>query len=106
MIMKPIGRMHCIGMAMKSMYHRDMSSDSVSDLLELHDLIASGRARKLREGADLSATAMARDLDVNPSQVIRWERGERYPRGANARRYARMLRRLAEWEAARQGAAS
>jgi DNA-binding transcriptional regulator YiaG len=80
-----------------------MSSDFVTDLLWLHDLIASGRARQLREEADISATAMARDLDVNPSQVGRWERGERYPRGANARRYARMLRRLAKRQADRQG---
>jgi DNA-binding transcriptional regulator YiaG len=83
-----------------------MSSNSVSDLMWLHDLIASGRARQLRENADLSATALARDLDVNPSQVGRWERGERYPRGANARRYARMLRRLAERQAAREGVVS
>jgi DNA-binding transcriptional regulator YiaG len=83
-----------------------MSSDFVRDLLWLHDLIASGRARQLREEADLSATAMAHDLDVNPSQVGRWERGERYPRGANARRYARMLRRLAKQQAGRQGAVS
>jgi DNA-binding transcriptional regulator YiaG len=76
-----------------------MSSKSVNDLLTLRDWITSGRARTIREDAGLSATALARDLDVNPSQVIRWERGERYPRGANARRYAQMLRRLAEREA-------
>lgn len=75
------------------------SSNSVSDLVTLRGLITSGRARAIREDAGLSATALALDLEVNPSQVIRWERGERYPRGANARRYARMLRRLAEREA-------
>jgi DNA-binding transcriptional regulator YiaG len=76
-----------------------MSSNNVNDLLTLPDLIASGRARTIREDAGFSATALARELDVNPSCVIRWERWERYPRGANARRYARMLRRLADREA-------
>jgi DNA-binding transcriptional regulator YiaG len=83
-----------------------MSSDNVGDLLELHDLIASGRARALREAAGISATALARDLDVNPAAVTRWEARTRFPRGANARRYMRVLRRLAEYQAARQKAAS
>jgi DNA-binding transcriptional regulator YiaG len=83
-----------------------MSSNSMRDLLELRGLIESGRAQELREDAGLSATAMARDLDVNPSQVLRWEQGKRFPNGPNARKYARTLRRLADWEAARQGAAS
>src|SRR5258708_24089470 len=96
--MKRTGRTHCIGMAMKSMYYPRMSN-TTDDLLWLRDLIASGRARALRESAGLSATALAHDLEVNPSQVIRWERGERYPRGANARRYARTLRKLAAREA-------
>jgi DNA-binding transcriptional regulator YiaG len=83
-----------------------MTRDSVGDLLKLHDLITSGQARALRESAGISATALARDLDVNPAAVTRWEAGTRFPRGANARRYARMLRRLAEREAAQQEAVS
>jgi DNA-binding transcriptional regulator YiaG len=83
-----------------------MSSNSMRDLLELRGLIESGRAQELRVGAGLSATALALDLGVNPSQVLRWEQRKRFPNGANARKYARTLRRLADWETARQSAAS
>jgi transcriptional regulator with XRE-family HTH domain len=83
-----------------------MGSDSVRDLVELRGLIESGRAQELREGAGLSATALALDMGVNPSQVLRWEQRKRFPNGANARKYAKALRRLAAWEAASRGAAS
>ncbi|HEV8278321.1 MAG TPA: helix-turn-helix transcriptional regulator [Streptosporangiaceae bacterium] len=83
-----------------------MSSNSMRDLLELRSLIESGRAQELRESAGLSATALALDMGVNPSQVLRWEQKQRFPNGANARKYAKTLRRLADWEMARKGAAS
>ena len=73
---------------------------SVNDLVDLVDLIKSGRARQLRESAGISASNLARDLEVTTGAVIRWETGERTPRGANARRYARALRRLAARAAA------
>jgi DNA-binding transcriptional regulator YiaG len=71
-------------------------SDSISELLDLRTLLSSGDARHIRERAGLSATAVARQLDVSQAAVTRWEQGTRFPRGANARRYARLLRRLAD----------
>ena len=70
-------------------------ADSIASLLELREIITSGRARQIREAAGLPADALARQLEVTPATVTRWETGIRYPRGANARRYARLLRRLA-----------
>jgi DNA-binding transcriptional regulator YiaG len=70
-------------------------TDLVGELLDLRASIVSGEARQIRERAGLSAVALARQLDVSPAAVTRWEQGTRYPRGANATRYARLLRRLA-----------
>jgi DNA-binding transcriptional regulator YiaG len=69
--------------------------DSIGELLDLRALLGNGSARQIRESAGLSAVAVARQLDVSPATVTRWEQGIRFPRGANARRYARLLRRLA-----------
>ena len=74
--------------------------DDLDGLAELGELIRSGRARQLREKAGISGSELARRLDVTPGAVLRWETGERRPQGANARRYARVLRRLADREAA------
>ena len=73
--------------------------NAIDDLLDLPALLETGRARQLRERAGLSAVAMARQLDVSPSAVTRWEQGIRLPKGANARKYARLLHRLAAREA-------
>jgi DNA-binding transcriptional regulator YiaG len=72
----------------------------MDDLQDLADLIKSGRARQLRESAGISASNLARELEVTTAAVIRWESGTRKPQGANARRYARALHRLAAREAA------
>jgi transcriptional regulator with XRE-family HTH domain len=76
---------------------------TVDDLLELHQMVASGRARELRESAGLSASALARDLDVTTGALTRWEQGLRFPQRANARRYAKILRRLAAQQQAAAG---
>jgi DNA-binding transcriptional regulator YiaG len=64
-------------------------------ITELRDLIASGRARALRDSAGISQTDAGRDLRVDPSTIHHWEMGTRTPRGANAVAYHRYLRRLA-----------
>lgn len=71
-------------------------ADVISELLALRTSLEKGEARQIRERAGLSAVALARQLDVSPATVTRWEQGVRYPRGSNARRYARILRRLAD----------
>jgi DNA-binding transcriptional regulator YiaG len=75
-------------------------TNTIDALLDLPALLESGRARQLRENAGLSSPEMARQLDVSPAAVTRWEQGVRRPLGANARKYARLLSRLAAREAA------
>ena len=72
---------------------------AIDELLDLPGLLENGRARQLRERAGLSTVALARQLDVSPSAVTKWELGMRLPKGANARKYARLLSRLAAREA-------
>jgi transcriptional regulator with XRE-family HTH domain len=55
----------------------------------------SGVARSLREGRRLTLREIAAVVGVVPSTILRWERGERRPRGAAAARYGAVLRRLA-----------
>ena len=57
-------------------------------------LAKNGGARAIRQGAGLSLRDIARELDVYPMTVLRWERGERVPRAEAAERYARLLKRL------------
>jgi len=73
-------------------------SSATDELLDLHDWLRTGEARRIRERARLSAAALARDIDVTPGAVNKWELGLRLPQGANALRYARLLRRLAARE--------
>ena len=70
-------------------------ADIISELLDLRAMLDNGEARQIRERAGLTSTQLARRLDVSPAAVTRWEQGIRFPRGANARRYARLLQRLA-----------
>ncbi len=71
---------------------------AIDELLDLREALESGRARQLRERAGLSGAAVARQLDVTPGAVTRWEQCLRFPQGANARRYARLLGKLAARE--------
>jgi transcriptional regulator with XRE-family HTH domain len=57
-------------------------------------LAQNGGARTIRQAAGVSASEVARLLDVTPGAVSRWERGQRIPRGAMAERWAEVLRKL------------
>jgi transcriptional regulator with XRE-family HTH domain len=65
-------------------------------------LALSGEARAIREAAGLSLREVADVLGVTPSCVLRWETGERVPRGENAEHYAQLLTRLRRQIAARE----
>jgi DNA-binding transcriptional regulator YiaG len=71
----------------------------IDELIELPGLISSGTARSLRERAGLTTVAVGRQLDVSPATISKWELGLRLPQGANARKYARLLSRLAARDA-------
>jgi transcriptional regulator with XRE-family HTH domain len=61
---------------------------------------ASGVARQLRVGRRLTLREVGAAVGVVPSTVLRWERGERRPRGSAAARYGALLRRMAAGDAA------
>lgn len=62
--------------------------------LKVRQWIATGRARKLRHAAGLSMAAAGRDCEVEAASILRWERGDRAPRGRNVGAYFRLLTRL------------
>jgi DNA-binding transcriptional regulator YiaG len=68
---------------------------AVSDLLELAELLDSGAARRLRVAAGIPLRAVAADCGADAVSVLRWERGERRPRGDRAKAYLRSLREMA-----------
>ena len=60
-------------------------------------MCASGEAGHLRRAARLSLADVANVVGVEPSTVLRWERGAA-PRGERAQRYGDLLWRLAVLE--------
>lgn len=83
-----------------------MGSSEALRISALRHLAESGRARELRQRAQLSLPEAAAACGVSHVCVSRWERGERRPRGPGALRYAALLDALAKAEAARQAAAT
>lgn len=57
-------------------------------------LATSGAARRIREAAGVSQRELAEVVEVAPSTLARWERGETRPRGASSVRYAEALTTL------------
>jgi DNA-binding transcriptional regulator YiaG len=54
----------------------------------------SGRARRMREGAALSLRELASRIDVDPSTLSRWERGETTPSPEGALAWATAMEDL------------
>jgi DNA-binding transcriptional regulator YiaG len=50
----------------------------------------------IRRKAEVAQDRMARELGVHRVTFLRWERGDRTPRGAQLDAYARLLRELDE----------
>jgi DNA-binding transcriptional regulator YiaG len=67
-------------------------------LADVREAARSGEARRLRLSAGLSLGEVAREIRVAVPTVLRWETGERRPRGKAALRYGRLLEQLAERE--------
>jgi transcriptional regulator with XRE-family HTH domain len=53
--------------------------------------LKSGRARAIREEANLTQPEVARGVGVSQSAIAQWEAGRRVPRGDAAVRYAQFL---------------
>lgn len=69
--------------------------------MDLLDEVRSARrlpdrraARGIRVAAGVSQARLAQELGVHRNTVIRWETGERQPRGAARAKYAELLERL------------
>jgi DNA-binding XRE family transcriptional regulator len=80
----------------------------ISDLERLRWLrsaLASGEARDLRVRHRLSQAEIAAVIHVGQPTVSLWESGKVTPRTAAALRYARLLRRLQENQAAERSTA-
>jgi DNA-binding transcriptional regulator YiaG len=71
-----------------------VAMEDVKDLPKLRRLVETGVARAIREDAELSLAEMAAPVQVHRTTILRWERGERRPRGAAAIRYLRVLEEL------------
>lgn len=73
-----------------------MTIEELQLISEARELVQSGKATEIREAAHLSQSEVAAFCDVTPACVCRWENGQRLPRGAPAKRLARLMRSLAE----------
>jgi DNA-binding transcriptional regulator YiaG len=64
-------------------------------LARLRRLTAGGKARRLRLRNQLSLSDVSASVGVTPSCILRWETGERLPRGNEAAlRYLSLLEEL------------
>ena len=69
-------------------------SPDLATVAHARALSSSGAARSIRIAAGLSLREVGDALDVSPSTILRWERGERTPRAAGAERYGLLLEDL------------
>lgn len=68
-----------------------MTAKDLDELAAMRDRLASGEAKILRQGMRLSSSEVARNVGVSRAAIWLWENGRRWPQGAAALRYARLL---------------
>lgn len=73
----------------------DMKLSDLEDLAWAREMAATGEARRIRQATRSTLQDVATTCGVTHTTVIRWESGQRVPRGLPALRYARVLRMLA-----------
>ena len=97
--MRDISRLRCYLTSMALLQSNCHTPEAEpADVLELaaaRRLAAGGGGRMIREGAGLSLNDVGRACGIHASTVLRWERGERRPRGLPALLYVRLMRDLA-----------
>jgi DNA-binding transcriptional regulator YiaG len=71
-----------------------MDTSETVEIAKLRAFIDSGAAKALRVRRNLSFRETAGPVGVSPSTILRWETGERSPRGDAALRYWRFLQEL------------
>jgi transcriptional regulator with XRE-family HTH domain len=72
-----------------------MDAEQAVRISRARQLAESGRARRIRVKARLSLRELGAAVGVGPNTVLRWERGDRVPRGDAALRYGEVLEQLA-----------
>ena len=68
-----------------------------TDVLEIaraRDLARSGTGRTIRVSAGLSLSEVGQAVGIAPSTVLRYERGQRMPRGEPGVAWARLMTQL------------
>jgi DNA-binding transcriptional regulator YiaG len=60
-------------------------------LARVRDLVRSGAAKSIRRTHGLTASDVARGVGVAVPTVLRWEAGQRVPRGLPALKYGELL---------------
>ena len=71
-----------------------MSAITAHELARIRALVESGAAKSIRVSADVTTGEVARDAELDPSTIWRYENGHRRPRGDAARRYLRVLEEI------------
>jgi DNA-binding XRE family transcriptional regulator len=66
----------------------------VEELSRLRSFLRSGAGRQVRLARGASLRELSRDAGVSPTTILRWETGERTPRGQGALRYWLLLQSL------------
>ena len=66
----------------------------VIQLAKARAMARNGEAQAIRERNHLTISEVAREIEVSPSSVMRWEKGERSPRGDSAIRFAELMHKL------------
>src|SRR5579863_5674024 len=77
-----------------------MTEDGVvattAGLAEVRRMSQDGRGRRIRRAPGVSAADIAAELGVRETTVLRWEKGQAFPRRPVALRYRAILVALAE----------
>lgn len=71
-----------------------LAMETTTELAKIRILCHTGKARRIREEANVSLSEIATEVGVTPTTVWRWETNLRRPAGAMAHRYAAVLRGL------------
>lgn len=79
-----------------------MDVDALAELSRVRSLVGTGAARPIRLGAGLSLGEVGESVGVSASTVLRWEMGERVPRGEPAVAYGRLLATLVQQQRPRR----
>lgn len=84
-----------IGVAFPLCHRRTVDINETIELSRLRAMLRSGAARSVRLAAGLTLGDVARAVGVGKPTILRWETGERTPRGDEAAlRYWTLLRGL------------